>query len=70
MKICRQHSAYELEDKMAVMKEKHDRFVMELREKVKIEEMERDRCEFKKGEHLEFIKFKEHKRKKWKNNLS
>ena len=45
MKIClerrNRNSACESEDNMA-MKKKHDTFVMELREKVKIEEMERE----------------------------
>ena len=50
-------------------KEKHEKFILELREKVKIEEMERDRvrCHLQKRraeENFEFQKFKKH-RKYW-----
>ena len=73
LKICleRRNSACELEDNMAMKKKKHDTFVMELREKVKIEEMERDRVrrDLKKRreeerEYLEFLKFKKRRRSK------
>ena len=56
-----------LDEKME--KERHDKFVVELRERVQIEEMERDRvrCELKRKrererEYLEFQEFKKHRK--------